>query len=127
MGKMVINGVTIDVPPGSNVNCINGVVYVNGSPYDGGDGKASGIVKIEIQGDPADIRTDYGDIEVHGNVHGKVDAGGSVTCGDVSGDVDAGGSARCGNVQGSVDAGGSVTCENVGGDVDAGGSIKMRR
>jgi hypothetical protein len=126
MNRCVINGVEINVPSGSNVSVIGDVIYVNGKPYDGKEGNASGIVKIEIQGEPLNVRTDRGDIEVHGNVQGKVDAGGSVTCSNVGKDVDAGGSVNCDAVNGSIDAGGSVNCGSVGGDIDAGGSVRHR-
>jgi hypothetical protein len=124
MNKCIINGVEINVPSGSNVSVIGNVIYVNGKPYDGKEGKASGIVKIEIQGEALNVHAERGDIEIHGNVQGKADAGGSISCGNVGRSVDAGGSVNCGNIQGDVDAGGSVNCGSVGGNIDAGGSVR---
>jgi hypothetical protein len=125
MNRININGVQIDVPSGSKVSCSNGVITVNGAPYDGKSGKASGIVKIELHGNPCSITSDES-VDVHGNVLGNVDAGGSVKCQSVGGEVDAGGSITCGDVQGDADAGGSIACGNVGGDVDAGGSVVVK-
>lgn len=61
-------------------------------------------------------------------VHGNVDAGGSVTVqGKVGNDVDAGGSVTVtGDVTGNVEAGGSIKVGgSIKGDADAGGSIRM--
>lgn len=106
---------------GRSITVINGRVIIDGNKLSGEDTTKS--IKIEIHGDLASIRVDRGDVEVHGNVAGNVDAGGSIQCKDVEGNVDAGGSIQCGDVKGDVDAGGSINCGNVGGSVDAGGSV----
>ena len=126
MTTVKINGVSIDVPSGSTVNCVNGVVLIDGLPYSG-NGQVTGVVKVEITGSPLNVYTDHGDIEVHGNVQGNVDAGGSVNCQNIAGNVDSGGSIHSsGDIQGSVDAGGSVNCGQVGGSIDAGGSVRTK-
>lgn len=122
MGKVTINGKTISFS-GNSVCIQNNKVYVDGKLLTGEDAKEP--VKLVIEGEPVNVKT-QGDIEVHGNVKGKVDAGGSVTCGDVGGTVDAGGSVHSGDVSGSVDAGGSVHCGNVSGDVECGGNVTRK-
>ena len=72
---------------GNNLSIINGVVSVNGIVQ---NGKVSGIVKIVIEGNIDNLKTDA-TVEVHGNVQ-NIDAGGSVQCGSVGGNIDAGGS-----------------------------------
>jgi len=124
MNRCVINGVSIEVPPGSSVSVVNDVIYVNGSPYDGKEGKASGIVKIEIHGDPLNVKAEHGDIEVHGNVQGDAEAAGSVRCQQVGQNATAGGSIHADDVGGNASAGGSVKCGSVGGNITAGGSVK---
>lgn len=105
--QIVVNGKSISVQ-GNNISVINNKVYVDGKLVEEG---LVGKVEISFVGDLANLETD-GSATVKGNVHGDVDAGGSVDCGDV---------------KGSVDAGGSIGCGTVGGDVDAGGSVSMRR
>lgn len=102
--NIVINGKSFNVK-GNNVSIINNKVYVDGKQVD--TGELSGEVVIKFEGDLANLQSDGG-VTVNGNVHGDVDAKGSVNCGNVEGDVDAGGSINCGNVKGDADAGGSI-------------------
>ena len=118
MNIITINGQTYS---GKNVSIINGVVTIDGKQQDGN--KLSGIVRIELTGDLANVQVDA-PIVVHGNVHGSVTAEGPVTCGNVEGDVDADGPCTCGNVKGNVTADGPCTCGDVGGDVEADMVIK---
>jgi cytoskeletal protein CcmA (bactofilin family) len=68
-----------------------------------------GVVEIKFEGNLVSLESDSS-VTVSGDVHGNVDAGGSIRCGAVGGDVDAGGSVVCGCVNGRVRAGGSVMC-----------------
>jgi phage baseplate assembly protein gpV len=124
MGVVVVNGTRVEVPDGSNVSVINGVIYIDDQPF-GGDSKPTGVTKLVIEGAVVNIKTDRASVEVHGEVKGDVDAGGSVTCGNVGGKVSSGGSANCRDVNGNVSAGGSVNCGKVSGKVSAGGSVRM--
>lgn len=121
--QVTVNGKSYNVPNGASINVVNNTLYVNGEKYEG-QGYEDKKFEITVTGGLANLKVERGDVTVHGNVEGTVDAGGSVTCQDVAGKVDAGGSVTCGDVGGDVDAGGSVRCGNVGGDVDAGGSIR---
>jgi len=121
--QVSINGKNFEVPDGSSINVINNKLFVDGQEYNG-PGYESKEFKITVTGGLASIKVERGNVEVHGNVEGTVDAGGSVNCQNVGGKVDAGGSVRCGNISGDVDAGGSVTCGDIAGSVDAGGSIR---
>ncbi len=122
MNQITINGKTINIPSGS-ICITNGEVYVNGQRYtDNTDDKQINIV---IEGNCESLKVDHClQVEVKGDVHGMVDAGGAVIVhGNVQKDVDAGGSVTCGDVGGDVDAGGSVKCGRVNGDIDAGGTV----
>ncbi len=117
-----INGSSFNVPDGSSVSVVNGVLTVNGSP--------SGVeftneLRIEVIGGLASLRADRGSVTVNGSVHGNVDAGGSATIsGDVTGKVNSGGSLTCGNIGGNANAGGSMRCGTVSGNINAGGSVR---
>lgn len=122
-----INGVEINAPAGATVSVIGDEIRINGAPFDAGK-VAGSILKIEIQGEPLNVRADRASITVNGNVAGSVDAGGSVqVSGSVTGSINSGGSAVCGAVQGDIDAGGSVTCGDVAGNIDAGGKVVCQR
>lgn len=75
--EMNINGVKISVPQGANIPIINGKVFVNGEPYENAELDNKRVVNIYIDGDV-----------------GNINCGGSVTAQNVHGDVDAGGSIR---------------------------------
>ena len=120
---VIVNGKTYTVS-GNNISVKNGNVYVDGKLIS--ENKGSEVVKIEWKGPLASLKSDVS-VSVDGDIHGNVDAGGSVNCKDVGKDVNAGGSITCANVNGNVDAGGSVTCANVSGSIDAGGSVITRK
>lgn len=105
MARMVtqVGGKTF-VHEGSSIQINGNQIIVDGKVV---EDKASGIVKLEVQGDLASLTCDAS-VEVTGNVAGNVDAGNSVHCGHVQGNVDAGNSVHCGNVGGGVDAGNSI-------------------
>ena len=81
-------------------------------------------VAIEVSGDLANLSSNA-TINISGNVLGKVQAGGDVTCNDVSsGNVEAGGNVNCNDVSGNVQAACSVACNDISGNAEAGGNIK---
>jgi len=59
----------LKLPAGSSVSIVNDTVFVDGKPYDG-DGKATGVVQVEIIGDPLNIHTERASVTVRGNVQG---------------------------------------------------------
>jgi len=68
-------------------------VMINGVIVDGIDDCKS--VKIVVNGNAKDVETNVGNIEIHGDVSGNVEAScGNITCGKVNGDIHA----SCGNV-----------------------------
>lgn len=101
---IIINGVSYE---GKSISISGNKVIIDGVEQ---DQKVSGVVKVEVTGDLASLKTS-GSAEITGNVQGNIDAGGHVDCGDVGGNIDAGGSVKCGKVSGSIDAGGSVRCK----------------
>lgn len=112
--RVVINGDVYEGTGNPSLNVRNGVLYVDNVPHpeviplEKGD-----TLRLEIQvlGDLKALSTS-GDVTVHGDVHGKVDAGGRVTVnGNVAGSVDA---------QERVEVGG-----NVGKKVDAMGRVEV--
>lgn len=113
MGKIIINGITIETPDGANV-CVNGNgVFINGA-------KSDAFNSVNFGGSIT--------VNVTGPI-GNLEATGSVNCEEVKGNVDAGGSVTVkGNVGGDIDAGGSVTVGgNALGSIDAGGSVHLGR
>lgn len=69
-----------------------------------------------------DVRSDFS--VVCGDVAGKVDAGGNVTCEkNIGGDVNAGGEVSCASIGGNIEAGGEVNCARVEGSIEAGGDV----
>jgi hypothetical protein len=118
---IIINGQKIQTI-GSNIEINGENILVDGQVVKNG---LAGTVKIQFEGDIASIKSDTS-VTVNGNVHGNVDAGGSIICQQVGRDVDAGGSVTCTDIQGDVDAGGSVTCGEIHGNVHAGGSVRYR-
>lgn len=70
-----------------------------------------------------DVRSDFS--VVCGDVAGKVDAGGNVTCEkNIGGDVNAGGEVSCASISGNIETGGDVTCQGaVAGYIECGGDV----
>jgi hypothetical protein len=120
--RITVNGKTWTAPPGSTLSVNNGVVFIDGKKVDDFDGKKVDTISIQIEGDVLNIHID-GNVTVHGNVHGDVDAKGSVTCQNVGGGIRCGGSVQCGDVGGDIDCGGSAKCSKVCGGVKAGGAV----
>ena len=111
MSTVHINGRIVDVPDGSSISIVNNKLYVNGLEWegdDGGDGRLTGVVRVELSGDIKDVRTDAS-LHVHGDVHGSATASGSIQCQNITGHVKAGGSVKCNDVAGNINAAGSVT------------------
>ena len=103
MGTIVINGIKTIVDRCCSVIVDNNIISINGKKICGCEGK-----EVTIEGDVGSLKC-TGNVKVHGNVTGNIDAGGSVQCNNVGGEVDSGGSVRCSKVGGSIDAGGSVS------------------
>lgn len=108
--RVTVNGQTIDVPDGSSVSVVNGVVSINGIDT---NLDARGVDKLVIEGAAGNIQADVASVTVRGNVVGNIAAGGSVSCNDVHGSIAAGGSVNCDDVGGSVRAGGSISCDDI--------------
>lgn len=124
MGKVTLNGMTIDVPPGASVSVVNGIVLINGTKA--ADYPPDAMVRVEVTGHVGELRA-TGDVAVSGNVTGAIKADGSVTVqGGVGHGVTASGFVKCGEVTGNVSAVGSVQCGRVGGSVTAGGSVQHK-
>src|SRR5580704_8308817 len=91
-GSIVVNGKVVSVPPGASVSIIDGIVFVNGKPWNETE-KLSGIVKVEVVGSLINLSVHNAPVSVGGNVEGNIECGGSATIGgSVSGDVNSGGS-----------------------------------
>lgn len=106
MGKIVVNGVTLQVDNARSISIRNGEVRVDGKIIHAG---ASGAVHVYWNGPLANLDTD-GDATIQGGLTGSASAGGNVTVGgEVQGDVSAGGNVRCGKVSGRMSAGGNIT------------------
>lgn len=99
---IIINGRTYH---GNNFSILKGEVIIDGVNQNAAP--LSGIVRIEVQGNLTDLKTDASVI-MTGNVLGSVYAGGSVQCDNVTGNVVAQGAVQCDEVGGSISAGGSV-------------------
>ena len=102
-----VNGIKINVPNGSNITINNGELYVNGKLYENEELKDKKIVKLIIEGDVGDVRSQV-DVQCK-NVNGNVNAGRDV---DVSG-----------NITGNVNAGRDIDCKKIGGKAMAGRDI----
>ena len=109
MSTVHVNGREITVPDGSSISIVNNKLYVNGLEWedDQGDGRLSGVVRVELSGDIKEVKTDAS-LHVHGDIQSGATAGGSIKCGNITGHVKAGGSVNCGDVAGNISAVGSV-------------------
>ncbi len=129
-GWAEINGRRYTFRPGASIRIANGRVYVDGKRLgadDEGDSEigSSKQVSISLNGEIGCLSVD-GDLVVeNGDIHGDVEAKGSIQCDDIYGSVQAGGSVECDDVEGDVTAGGSVNCDDVGGNVVANGAVIM--
>lgn len=102
---IVINGERMIVQ-GNNITINNGTVIVDGAVIKSG---LTGDVRISFEGDLANLNVDGSATvrgNVMGNIDA---GGSVTCNNVLSGDVDAGGSVRCGDVHGRVDAGGSIS------------------
>ncbi len=118
MNTILINGVRIEAPPGSNVTVINNQVYIDGQPTNPAH-RIEGVgLTIDVNQVPITVHCDR-DVTVNGNVSGGVVANGSVRCGNVSGGVEADGDVVCQNVTGGIE-GRDVQCSgHVTGGIEA--------
>lgn len=111
MSTVHVDGRIVEVPDGSSIKIVNNKLYVNGLEWkgdDGGDGRLTGVVRIELSGDIKEVKTDSS-LHIHGDVHGSVTAGSSIQCGNIIGHVKSGSYVKCGDVSGNINAVGSVT------------------
>lgn len=104
MQRITINGVTVEVPDGQNVSVVNGQVIVGDSVQVIGDG-----INIQTNGSKFKLVAD-GDVIVHGNIAGGIEAKGKVECKNVTGGVVTKGDVECQNVVGGIKAGNDVVC-----------------
>jgi hypothetical protein len=104
MGKITINGVTIE---GNNINISGHRVTVDGDVVGGLD-FSSGTLDVRVEGNLASLKSDGSVKLIVGDVLGNVSAGGSVTCHDIGGNASAGGSIKAMSLAGNASAGGSV-------------------
>lgn len=98
LGSVVVNGNTYN---GQNISIVNGQVTVDGVVR---DKLESYNVSIHVHGNPVEVSSASGRIDVQGSVNGSVQtASGDVYCGDVSGSVTTmSGDVKCAAVGGSV-------------------------
>jgi hypothetical protein len=115
-GKTTVNGVTVS---GNNISIRNGVITVDGKTITEFDNK---IFTIKIEGDVANVTCDQS-LTIVGNIKGKIESGGSISCDNIEGNVNANGSINCDDISGDAQAGGSINCDDIGGNARAGGSI----
>ncbi|MDR1144971.1 MAG: hypothetical protein LBK71_02400 [Verrucomicrobiales bacterium] len=124
MGTLIVNGVTYKVGSNASVSITNDTVIINNKIAGSIKGRN---IKVTLNGKVKLLQATDGDIVVSGDVHGNVDAGGSVRAQAIHGSVDAGGSVQTKSIGGDADAGGSITATTIKGDADAGGSICYSR
>ena len=104
--EITVNGKIIRVR-GNNITVINDKIIVDGRVInesmdfknitvivEGDCNKLDACGDVEIKGSCGSVDCS-GSCHIEGNVHGDIDASGSVTCGDVAGNIDASGSVRC--------------------------------
>lgn len=100
-GRITYNGRTINVPPSSHMELVDGQILINGEPIDQYNEEDLPIIKIELTGNVESIKTGSGDVTIKGNAH---------NISTMSGDV------RCKTIEGSVATmSGDVTCDNIKG------------
>ena len=111
---------TVDGLPWEDDGNLRGVLFKGWKLIDHGKGpKLQLFFNGAVEGD---VRSDFS--VVCGDVAGKVDAGGNVTCEkNIGGDVNAGGEVSCASISGNIEAGGEVNCARVEGSIEAGGDV----
>lgn len=65
----------------------------------------------------------WGSADIHGDIKGYAECGGSINCGNIGQYAQSGGSVNCGNIGQYAECGGSVNCGNIGQNVECGGSV----
>ncbi len=65
----------------------------------------------------------WGSAEIHGDIKGYAECGGSINCGNIGQYAECGGSVNCGNIGQYAECGGSVNSGNIGQNVECGGSV----
>lgn len=101
-GRISYNGRTINVPPSSHMELVDGQILINGEPIDQYNEEDFPIIKIELTGNVESIKMGSGDVTINGNAH---------NISTMSGDV------RCKTIEGSVSTmSGDVTCDNIKGN-----------
>lgn len=65
----------------------------------------------------------WGNAEIHGDIHGYSECGGSINCGNIGQYAECGGSINCGNIGQYAECGGSINSGNIGQNVECGGSV----
>lgn len=121
-GSVNINGKQINVPRGSSISMINGVLYVDGKLYeDDGSIEKKGLTII-IQGDVGSVSMENSELSCE-NIKGNVD-GTMINAKNIEGNVRAGSYVECDNVNGDVTAGSYVECDDVHGNVRAGSYVE---
>lgn len=115
-GKCTVNGITVS---GNNISVRNGVITVDGKVVKELEDKT---FTIKIEGEAANVNCDQS-LTVIGNIKGKVEAKGSVSCNNIEGNVTSGGSINCDDIKGDAQSGGSINCDKIGGNARARGSI----
>ena len=107
---VTVNGKTITIEGNhKNVSVINGIIYVDGKPYEESDSekKESGfekyeVVKVVVNGNVGTVNGTS--IEINGGVSGDVDGTNITVSGDVGGDIDGTNVSVGGSVNGGIDA-----------------------
>lgn len=84
--RVMVNGMSIDVPDGSSVSVVNGQVTVGGKFL--ASCPPAAPVYVRVEGNAGSIHTQSGDATVTGDVGGGISTmSGDVKCGKVGGGV----------------------------------------
>ena len=84
MNRIIINGKVIETD-GKSISVSGNSIIIDGMTIQDG---LSGIVEIKFEGDLASLTVQRGSAEVKGNIKGRADIGGSLTCkGNIEGHV----------------------------------------
>lgn len=100
-----INGKRFEVPDGAEVSIKDNKIYVGGEELNGGIEVGDRELHIYIaEGARVEGVRSEKSLNVHGEIHGNVQAGGAVNCDNVEGDVYASGAVNCDDIHGNVQA-----------------------